>query len=112
MPWLVSLYVPQADIPLWLGKASLCVLECVVAAAGSALRASIAAQAAMTESRRSMETVYLRVVFGGTAKSSSISEAETTRRTVTGRPSPVTGPGHVADRRRARIVCLPWPGAA
>ena len=55
--------MPQADIPLWLGKESLCVLEYVVAEAGSALRASIAADAAMTESRRSMGTVYLRVVW-------------------------------------------------
>ena len=57
--------MPQADIPLWLGKASFCVLEFVVAKAGSALRESIATDAAMTESRRSMEMVYLRVVFAG-----------------------------------------------
>jgi hypothetical protein len=37
------------------------VLVCVVAKAGSALAASIAADAAMTESRRSMYTVYLRM---------------------------------------------------
>ena len=40
-------------------------LECGAAEAGSALRASIAADAAMTESRRSMGTVYLRVISGG-----------------------------------------------
>src|ERR1700751_5266497 len=55
-------------MPLWLGKDSLCVLVLVVAKAGSALAASIAADAAMTESRRSMDTVYLRVVFAGEPK--------------------------------------------
>jgi hypothetical protein len=61
--------LPQAEIPLWLGKASLCVLDdWVVAKAGSALPASIAADAAMTKSRRSMYTVYLRVVFAGQPK--------------------------------------------
>src|SRR3974377_1970398 len=53
-PLLVLRDVPQSEIPRALGKESLCVLECVVAAAGSALMASIAAAAAMTEIRRSI----------------------------------------------------------
>jgi hypothetical protein len=72
-----------------------CVL--VVAKAGSALAASIAADAAMTESRRSIYTVYLRMGLCGRAKSSSISGGRTTRRTVTGPVTdgdgPPAGPG-------------------
>src|SRR4029077_17668064 len=55
-PLLTLAQVPQAFTPCRLGKAILCVVTCMGAAdAGSALRATIAADPAMRESRRNMK---------------------------------------------------------
>src|SRR6185312_17332368 len=70
-PLLTLAQVPQAFTPCRPGKAILCVVTCMGAAdAGSALRATIAADPAMRESRRSIFILYLRVGFRESPKAS------------------------------------------